>query len=223
MTVRPGTIVTVIFIVAVGFAIGAWLAIRTRGPVEPAQRVTVATSVSASRPVRAPPPLRILTPAPTPTVVATATSIATAAPTAKAAAATPSAVSTVVPSAAPAAAVANPALQGSWQLDEANVQVGTISWVGDAVLGSGNTIVFNMHKQNVGGRTAMPCERQTGLHAAFSLGATDQTVPYREVNCEGAVSTGEVRVTGFSRNAASFSGRFSRNGVNLGTFNARKL
>lgn len=223
MTVRLGTTATVIFIVVVGFAIGAWLAVRTH-PVEQAQRVTVASSVSSPRsvPTLAHRTVRILTPAPTPAVLATAATIATAAPTAEPAT-TASVVSTVAPSTAPATAAADSALQGTWQLDEANVQVGTISWVGDAVPASGNTIVFNVHKQSVGGRRAMPCERQTGLHAAFSLAVAEQTVPYREVNCDGVVSMGEVRVTSFSRTGASFSGSFWRNGVNLGTFNARKL
>ena len=50
-----------------------------------------------------------------------------------------------------------------------------------------------------------------------------QTVPYREVNCDGIVSTGEVRVTSFSSTGASFSGSFWQNGVNLGNFDARNL
>jgi hypothetical protein len=69
----------------------------------------------------------------------------------------------------------------------------------------------------------MPCERQTSLHAAFSVGVSPQTVPYREVNCDGVVSTGEVHVTRFSGDGASFSGSFSQNGANLGYFSARKI
>lgn len=115
-------------------------------------------------------------------------------------------------------------MQGSWQLDEANVQVGTILWVGEAQFSQrGNTVVFNVHKQSVGGRPAAPCERDTALRATFSLGVAEQIVPYREVNCEGVESTGEVRVTGFSRNGQSFSGSFWSNGTNLGHFGARKL
>ena len=114
-------------------------------------------------------------------------------------------------------------MQGSWELDEANVQVGTIVWTGEAQLSRGDTIVFNVHKQSVGGRHAAPCERNTALRATLSLGSADQTVPYREINCEGVVSTGEVRVTGFTRNAQSFSGSFWSNGTNLGHFGARKL
>ena len=199
MIVRPATLGAVVIIVVVGFAIGAWLAIRTRGP-----------------------DARVLVPAATPTVLATTVSIATAEPTAQPAA-TVSVVSTTAPSAAPAAAVAYPALQGAWRLDEANVQVGTIVWVGSAVPASRNSILFSVYKQTVGGRPAVPCERQTALHATFSLDVAQQTVPYREVNCNGILSIGEVRVTSFSRDGTSFSGSFSRNGVNLGNFTARKL
>jgi hypothetical protein len=131
----------------------------------------------------------------------------------------PTAAAPIAPT---AAAVAVAGLQGAWQLDEANVQVGTIVWAGD-VTPRGTTIELNVHKQRVGGRRAMPCERQTGLHAALAAGVAQQTVPYREVNCDGIVSTGEVHVTDFAANGGAFSGSFSHNGVNLGTFNAHKL
>jgi hypothetical protein len=207
MNMRPGTLVAAVCIVVAGFAIGGWLAIRTRGPVERTQRVTVASSAVAAPPARslAARLVRTAVPAAPPTPVATT-------------AATPNPTPT-----ATARAGANSALRGLWQIDEANVQVGTIVWVGNAEPAVGNAIVFSVHKQRVGGRAAMPCERQTVLRAAVPLGAAEQTVPYREVNCEGIVSTGEVRVTSLSGNAASFSGSFWSNGVNLGNFSARKL
>ncbi len=219
MNVRPATLGAVVVIIVVGFAIGAWLAIRTRGPVAETTRVTVASETHT-----APHTVRPLAAAPAPTALPTPVSIVTAEPIA-----TPapppshSAPSTAAPSAAPIAAGAQATLQGSWRLDEANVQVGTIVWVGDAAPASRDTIVLNVRKQSVGGRRAMPCERQTALHAAFSVGVARQTVPYREVNCDGVVSTGEVQVTSFAGDGTSFSGSFSQNGANLGTFTARKL
>lgn len=209
MNMRPGTLLAAVLIVVMGFAIGGWLALRGRGPAEQVQRVAVTSDTPTPRPLRT---ATTATPTPlvTPVVLATARSIATPEPTA-----TPR----VLPTAAP---VAPAGLQGAWQLDEANVQVGTIVWAGD-VTPRGNTIELNVHKQRVGGRRAMPCERQTGLHAVFAAGVAQQTVPYREVNCEGIVSTGEVHVTGFAANGGAFSGSFSSNGVNLGTFSAHKL
>src|ERR1700681_533126 len=125
--------------------------------------------------------------------------------------------------AATTAAIADAALGGTWQIDEANVQLGTILWVGDILPARGNTIVFNVHKQSVAGRPATRCERHTNLYASFSLGVADQTVPYREVNCEGFLSTGEIRVTGFFGNGGFLKGSFWRNGVKLGNFTARRL
>jgi hypothetical protein len=221
---RPGTLGAVVVIVVVGFAIGAWLAIRTRGADRQTQTVTVASSTAVAPTARTlpPRPVRTLAPAVTPTALPTAVSITTIAPAAKPAA-TASAIPTAAPAPATAASAGSSALQGSWQIDEANVQVGTIRWVGDAEPARGNTIAFNVHKQSVAGRTATRCERQTGLHAEFSLGIAEQTVPYREVNCDGVVSTGEIRVTSFSGNSGSFTGSFWRNGTNLGQFTARKL
>jgi hypothetical protein len=202
---RTGTVVAAILIVVVGFAIGGWLAVRARGSTQQVNRVAITSEISTPRAHRATPTARPIT---TAKAIATDTRLATpmprATPTAAAMAATP----------APAA------LQGSWQLDEANVQVGTIVWGGN-VTAAGNAIELNMHKQRVGGRPAVPCERQTGLHASFAVGTAVQTVPFREVNCNGVVSTGEIHVTSF--NAGSFSGSFSQNGANLGSFTARKL
>jgi cytoskeletal protein RodZ len=206
MNVRPGTLAAVVCIVVVGFAIGAWLAIRTLGPAAQSQRVTVASSTVAAQPVQtmAPRPARTAAPTATPTPVSTA-------------------ASTVAPPASTTRTIPNPAPQGSWQLDEANVQVGTIRWVGSAAVAGDKTIAFTLHKQSVGGRAAVPCEQQTVLHAAFAPNAAPQTVSYQEVNCNGVASSGEVHVTSFSGNGSSFSGSFSQDGVNLGTFTARKL
>jgi hypothetical protein len=87
---------------------------------------------------------------------------------------------------------------------------------------SGDSIVLDVQKESVAGRSATRCERQTDLRAAFAIGAGPQSVPYRETNCAGTVSTGEVRVQSFSRDGASFSGSFWQNGVLLGHFTARK-
>ena len=225
MSARPANLAAIALIIAVGFSIGAWLAIRGRVPQGYVQRVTVATSARTRVSDRTAAP----TAKPTPRV--TAMIHATAVPTASAAT---TVTHVVTPVATPTPTLAAPveatdtaasdSMQGSWQFDEANVQVGTILWAGGAQLSQGgNTVVFNVHKQSVGGRPAAPCERDTALRATFSLGVADQTVPYREVNCQGVVSTGEVRVTGFSRNGQSFSGSFWSNGANLGHFDARKL
>ena len=69
---------------------------------------------------------------------------------------------------------------------------------------------------------AVPCERQTSLHVSLSLGVAQQTVPYREVNCAGVTSTGEVRVTSFSGDNRTFSGTFWQSGTKLGGFEAHK-
>jgi hypothetical protein len=192
-------IVTALAGLAIGFAIAAWQQGAARRPVSHANRVTVAVAKPAPSPVR--------------TVVATAKATAAATPTA-----------TAVPTAAvtPAKGADYSALQGEWQIDEANLQDGMMVWSGDAVVSSGGTIVLNVHKDSVAGRSATQCERQTNLHAAFALGVAQQTVPFREMNCEGTTSSGEVRVGGFSRDDRSFYGNFWQGGVKLGDFTASK-
>jgi hypothetical protein len=138
-------------------------------------------------------------------------------------AATPTAVATTAPKAVLTDGAANSSLQGSWQFEEANVHVGTILWVGSAAVNGSNSVAFNVHKQSVGGRPATGCERATALSTTLSAGVAEQTVPYREVNCQGVVSTGEVRITGFAANSGHFSGSFWSDGTNLGHFDARKL
>ena len=111
-------------------------------------------------------------------------------------------------------------LQGAWQVSEANSQVGSIVWVGGATV-QGNSIALDLHKASVGGRSAMPCERQTNLQAVITASVA-QTVPYRETNCQGFASTGELRVDRFSDRRQAFQGSFWQNGVKLGNFEARK-
>jgi hypothetical protein len=131
---------------------------------------------------------------------------------------------TAVPTAAvtPAKGAGYSALQGEWRIDEANLQDGMMVWSGDAVLSSGGTIVLDAHKNSIAGRSATQCERQTKLHAAFALGVAQQTVPFREMNCEGTTLSGEVRVASFSRDDRSFYGSFWQGGVKLGDFTASK-
>jgi hypothetical protein len=233
---RPPGIAALALAVILGLAIGGWLAVRSRNAVQPAR--TVARSNVAPAPLRtaAPPtpaPAAATKRAPTaaPTVVATATP--TIAPTATptpvptgtptpAPTATPTAAPTVAATVAAATGTAHAAVQGAWQIDEANVQVGTIVWSGSAVLSQGNTIALAVRKVSVGGRSAGPCERATELRASFSVGVSAQTVPYQEVNCQGASSTGEVRVTDFSADGRAFRGSFWLGGVKLGDFDARR-
>ncbi|MDB5071985.1 MAG: hypothetical protein JWM87_3096 [Candidatus Eremiobacteraeota bacterium] len=222
MNTRPATIAAVAAILVVGFAIGGWLALVSRPSGH-------ATTTMATRTIRTPDTAR------TPSPIATAMEASTPVPTPKAVPTpTPSPVSTSKPvpaaaTVAPAARTApNPAVAvqsvpaGSWELDEANTQVGTILWAADVASTPGNTVVLNAHKQSVGGHPAVPCERQTTLHAEFSAGTAAQSVPFREVNCEGVATTGEMRVTSISGNGASFSGSFWRNGAKLGDFSARR-
>jgi hypothetical protein len=190
-----GLVVTALAAMAIGFAIVTWPQSAARRPLSPANRVTVAVAKPAPSPVL--------------TVIATAKPPAAAVPTATAAVAT-------------ARGADYSALQGEWQIDEANLQAGRMVWSGDAVFSSGGTIVLDAHKDSIAGRSATQCERQTNLHAAFALGVAQQTVPFREMNCEGTTLSGEVRVGSFSRNDRSFSGSFWQGGVKLGDFTASK-
>lgn len=111
-------------------------------------------------------------------------------------------------------------LQGAWLVSEANSRVGSIVWVGGATV-QGNSLALDLHKASVGGRSAMPCERQTNLRTVITASVA-QTVPYRETNCQGFASTGELRVDRFSDRRQAFQGSFWQNGVKLGNFKARK-
>ncbi len=173
-------------------------------------------------------PRAVATPTVAPTTAATVapTVAPTGAPRTAAPTIVPTAAPTIVPTVPPTVASAPAvtrelAVQGAWQIDEANVQVGTIVWSGSAVLSRANTIALDVHKVSVGGRSASRCERETELHAAFSVGVSAQTVPYQEVNCQGTSSAGEVRVSSYSSDGRSFRGSFWLDGVKLGDFEAR--
>lgn len=217
---RPPGIAALALAVILGLAIGGWLAVRSRNPVQPAR--TVARTNAAPAPLRTKAPPTVVPAAPStlaPTAAATVapTTAPTVAPTV-APTATPTIAATV---AAASSGTANAAVQGAWQIDEANVRVGTIVWSGSAV-SRGNTIALAVRKASVGGHAAGPCERQTELRAAVSVGVSAQTVPYQEVNCQGASSTGEVRVSAFAPDGRSFHGSFWLDGVKVGDFDARR-
>ena len=195
----------------------------SRAPVRAAtpKAAPKAAAIVAAAPTTSPTP----TAAPASTVAASPAPTATATPTA---AATASAAPTPTLMLQPAAGVTpatrrnDAGLQGAWQLAEANREVGTIVWSGAALLSGGGTIVLDVHKASIAGQSASPCERHTTLHAAFALGVAQQIVPYRETNCQGSTSSGEIRVSGLSRDGGSFLGSVWRDGVKLGDFTASK-
>jgi hypothetical protein len=220
-------------VILVGLLIGGMFAILTRTPNQQAQRVTVATANSAPRVPHGTPsatprtpaaaavatPAAVTTTAPTATPEPAATPTPTATPTPKpTATATPAPSRTATPTPATAPGAAPRA--GSWRIEEANVQVGTIVWSGAGTASGGrNAIVLDVHKESVAGHAVSLCERRTTLHAVLPAGSP-QTVPYREVNCSGAASTGEMRVTSVSGDGSAFSGSFWSNGSKLGDFTA---
>jgi hypothetical protein len=190
-------------VILVGILIGGMFAIFTR----PATQQTAASTVSSSTRIaeRTPPatprtavsakvvaPVRTATPVP----VATAVPTATPAPTATPVAATPVPVTS---GSAPSA--------GTWRIQEANLQVGTIVWSGaGASADNGNAIVLDVHKESVAGHGVSACERQTTLHVVVAAGASASSIPYREVNCSGVTSSGEMRVGGFSATGVRSAG-----------------
>ena len=123
----------------------------------------------------------------------------------------------------PLATVSAAAMAGPWRLDESNAQIGQISWVGEATPSATDTIVFDVRKRSIAGHAAVPCERETHLHIEFSAHVAAQTVPFREVNCEGVATMGEVQVVDLFRSSRTFSGSFWEDGSKIGDFNARKL
>lgn len=215
-------LVTALAGLAIGFAIAAW---RHGSP--PPLALSTPRTVAATKPARGtvhaalPQPTAITAATPT----AAATAMAAATPTA---AVTPRATATPNATAVPTARVTPikrgdySRLQGAWQIDEANRLVGTIVWSGDAVLSDGGTLVLDTRKDSVADRSATPCERRTTLHAAIALGVARQIVRYRETNCAGSTSSGEIRVNRFSADAGSFSGSVWQGGVKLGNFIASK-
>jgi hypothetical protein len=112
-------------------------------------------------------------------------------------------------------------LQGPWEIDESNVRIGPMVWSTDAAV-FGSSLTLNAHKASVAGRLATPCERATALRIVVALGGAQQTVPFRETNCAGVTSMGEVRVTQFAHSGRSFSGTFWEGGNQLGAFTATK-
>jgi hypothetical protein len=203
MNIRsPQGVALAALIVFVGLAIGGWLAVATR-PNQQTQTAAVPMKRSLPNPSRANAPSAV----PTRIVAAarTATASAPAAP----------------PTTSAVAATGGHALQGAWQITEGNVHVGTIVWAGTSVA-RGDKIVLDVHKESVGGRSAVPCERQTNLHTAIVVGVAQQTVPFQEVNCQGDASNGEIRVTQFSPDGRAFSGTFWQDGAKLGSFDARQ-
>ncbi len=156
-----------------------------------------------------PPSLAIVTPVPMPTMQPTIAAIVR-----------PTTAPIVRPSVVPTSRAS--AAQGTWQINEANVQVGSMVWAGGAALTHNGTLILNAHKVRIAGQPATPCERATTLHAAVTLGAARQTVPFLETNCAGTTSAGEVRLADFAPDQRSFSGTFWENGVRLGEFTASK-
>lgn len=224
----------------VGLAIGIALAALHRGTApQVASRNATAVrdeptpqATHALAHVRTPVPTKHVAAAPvvlvtTPATTAPGPPTATARPTTPPTSA-PTIVPTPKPSLPPAntvkptSRVATRQLQGSWQISEANDRVGTIVWTGAAAAAGDRTIVLDARKASVAGRSATPCERQTILHAEFAIGVGRQTVPYRETNCAGATSGGEIRVNDFAIDAGSFTGSVWQDGAKLGDFTASK-
>ncbi len=160
-----------------------------------------------------------ITPAPPPIARVTATLAPTSAPTMSTQATVTPAPPVTRTTATPAAVPQRAAPSGTWRIDEANVIVGTIVWLGNAV-SRGDRLILDLHKARIGGQPATPCERETNLHIVVSNASPHQTVPYTEVNCEGLTSTGVVRVSSISGDA--FSGSFWDGNMKLGDFDARK-
>lgn len=136
--------------------------------------------------------------------------------------AAPTIVPTLVPTVQPTSRINTRTLVGAWTIAEANDRVGTIVWAGNATATNGGTIVFDVRKASVAGRSATPCERQTFLHAEIAVGSGRQSVPYRETNCTGATSGGEIRVGDLGSDTGSFSGSMWQGDSKLGDFTASK-
>ena len=226
MNLRSPIEVTIVaLVILVGILIGGMFAIGTRlSNQQTAQTVTTTTTSTSASP-RTSQSSRPSAPATAkPTFAATPRAVATVAPTAQptpivAPTPQPTLPPTAAPTTAPAAAAAPQ--PGLWRISEANVHVGTIVWSGSGV-GSGGSITFDVHKESVAGHGVSPCEHQTTLHAVLTAGSAPQTVPYREVNCSGATSTGEIRVSAFSGDGRTFSGSFWSSGSKLGDFTASR-
>jgi len=218
----PLELTVAVLVVLVGLLIGGMFAVFSRGAnQQTGQSVAVTSTTTAVRPShRVSPTTRpaVTTPVPTPQPTAAPTAPPTAPPTTP-----PTASPTVPPATTRTATAAVAPAAGVWRIEEANVQVGTIVWSGSgAGSGGGNAIALDVHKESVAGHGISACERHTTLHVVLSAGAAAQTVPYREVNCSGATSTGEMRVSTFSADGRTFSGSFWSDGAKLGDFTAAR-
>ena len=205
-------------VVLVGLLIGGMFALFTRNAnQQTGQSVAVTSTTTTVRPSHHLSPTTrpaVTTPAPTPPPTIAPSVPPTALPTTP-----PTAAPTTPPTAPPAVVAPAP---GVWRIEEANVQVGTIVWSGSGAGSGGNAIALDVHKESVAGHGISACERRTTLHVVLSAGAAAQTVPYREVNCSGATSTGEMRVSTFSADGRTFSGSFWSDGAKLGDFTAAR-
>ncbi len=115
------------------------------------------------------------------------------------------------------------AARGAWQIVEGNIYDGSMVWRGNAAVSNGGAMVLDVHKERIAGRAASRCERNTSLHVAIPSGDSAQMVPFTEVNCAGATSGGEIRVSSFSPGSRTMHGSFWQRGTYLGNFSARKL
>jgi hypothetical protein len=218
-----------------GLCAGIWFAhVQSENESYP-----IMTVLPTFRPVSTLPPASNIAAAPAPPPAVVPTSERTARPTVvpaiartPAPALAPTAIPTATPprrttpspaiTPAPAPHTAAAALPGAWRVQEANVLVGTIVWSGNVRVKEGDTAVLDVRKEKVAGASANRCERNTALRAEFTPGLSKQTVPYREVNCEGVTTSGELRIASMSPEENAFSGTVWREGAKLGTFNAYK-
>ena len=110
-------------------------------------------------------------------------------------------------------------MRSTIRIAEANVQVGTIVWTGAVMRTANATMIVD---ERTARNPATACERATTIHAVLAIGAVLQTVPYREINCQGMTSTGELRVAHFSSDGTTFDGSFWSDGAKLGNFTSTR-
>ena len=192
-------------VVIAGFVAGGAIAVQTRQASSSA-RVTVAAVSPAPQPT-----VVVVRTAPTPNAVLA--SGPTVAPTA---ARPPAAKPTVAAPPAPTSL-----RSGAWQIDETGTSVGTIVWSGTATAVGAGRLAVDVHKTSVGERAVGPCERGTHLRVELQDAAAPQRVPYHEINCSGAVMSGEMRIDGAA--GQQLSGSFWSGGTQLGAFTASPM
>ena len=227
---RGTLLILAVLVILGGVGMGALIRLFAPPHAAPLRPAVVALSPGVGEESRPP------TPNPTPTLRTLATvtqapartSLPTIAPTS-----TPTMAPTIAPTSKPTniptstqtveppadRIAASHAVAQTWRIDEANVEVGTIVWVGSAVLHR-DSIVFDVHKERIAGRPAGPCERETILHIQISSAQPSQTVPYQEINCRGESMSGVVRV--YADGSGAFTGSFWTGNTKLGDFDARK-